>query len=466
VGTPVRDIASPPTLFCDSRAAHRVFLDAGLGREVANSFLGLAGRCERDLERWIDPTAVAWHFASERRRRWRRFHVVRREGAELRLVSRPIHDGERPAPAEWMQQRSRKEESYVLGRTMEQEALEACRRRDVDGLRAVLASWHQTLLRHEQAAPLDAGTMHPYAADVGAPVLPPEFFDISLSNFVDAGREPAFVDREWRVGSGVDAVLARFRALWYLALDLVVSGTEQPFEPVATVTEIAHLMAGMIGVAVDADLPERFFPAEAEVQAIVTGADAAAVEQDLRRLGATTRSHSTVASTLPVNRIRRDLIELGESVQPLRRRIEELEAMIGQRDLHIGAVSSELNRVADWARSLESELGRAQRWATELNELAGRKFEIEEALRRDLAEACRQVEAHQAEAERLQAEAERLRSEREAVAAQLGHLERRSQRLARELEQHRAWEAKWTRKPLVRAALAIHRLLGAGDTSH
>ncbi|HSN57616.1 MAG TPA: methyltransferase, partial [Candidatus Sulfomarinibacteraceae bacterium] len=204
VGTPVRDIASPPTLFCDSRAAHRVFLDAGLGREVANSFLVLAGRGERDLERWIDPTAVAWHFASERRRRWRRFHVVRREGEGLRLVSRPIHDGDRPAPAEWMQQRSRKDESYVLGRTVEQGALEACRRRDVDDLRAILASWHETLLRHERAAPVGAaGTTHPYAADVGGPALPPEFFDISLSNFVDTGRELAFVDREWRVGVGV-----------------------------------------------------------------------------------------------------------------------------------------------------------------------------------------------------------------------------------------------------------------------
>ncbi|HSL18951.1 MAG TPA: methyltransferase [Methylomirabilota bacterium] len=457
VGLPVRDPASPPTLFCDSRAAHRVFLDAGLGPDVANSFLVLAGRGATELERWIDPGAVAWHFASERRRRWRRFHVVRREGDALHLTSRPTHDGDRPAPAEWMQQLSSKDESYVTGPTVEQEALDACRRRDLDALRVVLARWHTSLLHNERPAPPPVAA-HPYAA-TGARALPPDFFDANLSNFVDTGGTLAFVDREWHVGTGVDPDLARFRALWYLALDLVVSGVEQPFEPGATVTDITRRLVEMVDVVAEADLIERFYSAEAEVQAIVTGADAAAIERDLRRLGATSRSESAAVSTLPVNRVRRDLIELGESLRPLRNRIAELEAAIGERDHQIEAVSEELVRVADWARSLESELGRAQRWATELNELAGRKLEIEDALRRDLAETSRQVEANRAEAERL-------RSEREAVAAELGHLERRSQRLARELEQYRAWEAKWTRKPLVRAALILHRLLGGGNSSH
>jgi SAM-dependent methyltransferase len=429
VGLPVRDLASPPTLFCDSRAAHRVFLDAGLGPDVANSFLVLAGRGTAELESWIDPEAVAWHFASERRRRWRRFHVVRREGDALHLISRPIHDGDRPAPAEWMQQLSSKDESYVPGLTVEQEALDACRRRDLDALRAVLACWHTSLLHNERPAPPPVAA-HPYAA-TGARALPPDFFDASLSNFVNTGGMLTFVDREWHVGTGVDPDLARFRALWYLAVDLVVSGVEQPFEPGATVTDITRRLVEMVDVVAETDLIERFYSAEAEVQAIVTGADAAAIDRDLRHLGATSRSESAAASTLPVNRVRRDLIELGESLEPLRNRIADLEAAIGERDRQIEAVSAELVRVADWARSLESELRRAQRWATELNEQASRKVEIEEAL-----------------------------------TAELGRLDLRSQKLARELEQYRAWEAKWTRKPLVRAALVLHRLLGGSNSSH
>ena len=487
VGPPVRDLANPPTLFCDSRAAHRVFLDAGLGPEVANSFLVLSAKGGHDLDRWTDPSALAWHFASERRRRWRRFHVVRREGDALRLVSRPLHAGAPQTPAEWMQHSSSKDECYVVGQTVEQKALEACRRRDLETLRTVLASWHETLLQNEQPTPREEAASHPYAVEPGRPALAPEFFDSSLSNFVDIADGLVLVDREWRVGRGVDPALTRFRALWYVALDLVVSGTEQPFEPGATVSDIAGRLAGMIGIAGGSELCERFFPAEAEVQAIVTGTDAATVEQDLRRLGATTRSQSAAVSTLPVSRIRRDLIELGEALQPLRRRIVELEAAIGDRDRQIEAVSSELSRVSTWARELETELGRAQKWAAELNDLASRKFEIEDALRNELVEIGRQVESHNAErdavaaerdavaAERDEAAAERdaiaaerdaAAAERDAIAAERARLERRSHKIAHELDQHRAWEAKWTRKPLVRAALALHRLFGGGGSPH
>jgi len=452
VGMPVRDLASPPTLFCDSRAAHRVFLDAGLGPEVANSFLVLAGRDPGGLSRWVDDAAVAWHFSSERRRRWRRFHVVSQDGDALQLVSSAIRDSDSTGPADWLRHQPSKEQTYLRGRTLEQEAINACNRHDLNELQAILAGWHRTLLGHERVTSSEPEANYPYApASVGRE-LPPEFFDVSLSNFVDTSDGSAFVDREWRVGTGVDPMMVQFRALWYFALDLVVSGTGSPFEPTTTVNDLALRFAELTGIVVDDDTVERLLPAEAEVRAAVTGADSATVEQDLRRLGATSQCDAATASTLPVSRVRRDLVRLGEALDEHRRRIANLEEAVGDRDRHTEALSGELDRVSKWARELESELGRAQRWATELNEFANQKLIVEDELRRSLAEVTDRAEGQ--------------RVERDALAGELTRTERRAQKLGRELDQYRAWEAKWLRKPLVRVALAFHRLFDSGNGTH
>ena len=469
VGAPIRDLANPPSRFCDDRRAHRSFLEAGLGPEIANSFLVLAGRREGDLARFVDDGNLAWHFSGDRRRRWRRSQVMSAAGDSLVMRSTALHPEAQPAD-HWLSQTREKDGEFFVGRTFEQLALAACHRHDTDGLGEVLQRWNQELLTHLEPGGASDGPPHPFRADGDRPALPPDFLDVSLSNFIDTGGSVAFVDREWLAAGGVDADLVRYRALWYFALGLVSSGTDQPFEPDATVDTITDRLRTLAGLEADPNLAERLLPAEAQLQELVTGREARSIESELRELGTASRSALRSARDLPVSRIRRDNAELAKILDGMRtaadeaaqyqRRLEDehtkageylrrLEGELEETGRNQRLLEEELQHAGDHQRTVEGQIDELARYQRNLEEQLNEAGEYQRRLEQELGSA-------QTHAQSVERELVRLSEEFDAEREGLAH---RIETATTEAESLRAWRESFERRPLIRLWRRIQRML-------
>ena len=208
--------ASAPSRLTDDRRAHRVFLEAGLGPEVANSFLVLAGATDAALAPFAEPDVKAWHFGSDRQRRFLGVKKVK-AGGDLRLVAAPLADSALPEQG-WLRQARAAEAAFVVGRTIEQQALAACAL-GAAPLGVVLRRWRSHLRSLEKDAV--AGPAHPFRGPEARRCLPADYLDVSLSNFVvDDEDRLHYVDSEWQAPGPLDADLVAVRALWSFAVDL------------------------------------------------------------------------------------------------------------------------------------------------------------------------------------------------------------------------------------------------------
>ncbi len=370
VGRPIMDLANPPTLFCDDRACHRVFLDAGLGAEVANSFLVAAARRDTALDGITDNSSIAWHFSSDRLKRWRRFQTVRRTDGDLRLTAEPTYPEASTIAPSWLRHNPTKDDEFVVGRTLEQQALESSRNLDPDSLAMVIQRWNAVLAENETTSFEGGDEDVPFAPRPGRAGLPSEFFDASLSNFVDSGDTLVFIDREWCPGSLVDATLTRVRTLWYFAIDLVVSGVAHPFGAHTSVDDLAIKLAASTGLEIDRGLIEDFIADEARIQELVTGRSAQRIGADLRNLGSTSRTEKEATSTLPVSQIRRDLVQLGGFLHSMESQAEDsrryqarLEEEISSSGARMQELQSEYRRLEDGFRNLETHNREVIDWA-------------------------------------------------------------------------------------------------------
>ncbi|MGD8440629.1 MAG: methyltransferase domain-containing protein [Holophagae bacterium] len=436
VGRPVLDLAHPPTRYCDDRAAHLSFLEAGLGPDVANSFLVAAARSGATLDQRAERDALAWHFSSDRRRPLRRLQVVHRDAAgALRVSAQPVSPGSDHATPPWLRHHPNKDEAFFSGETVEQRLLGFARHNDLDGISGALDAWSRRLADREVAPPTNGDDNAPYAARENRPALPADHLDVSLSNFVDHDGRLEFVDREWLVAPAVDAALVRYRALWYAAVELVVGGSPHPFGADADIDTIAARLASLIRLDVTVDLSARFVRDEARIQEAVTGEPAARVEAQLRQLGATSRTDRSVASELPVSQLRRDLVELGSMLD---RVTKELEAERAATEAELGTARAFQERLtADVERSV-SQLDEAKAYQERLEtELVTMREQIDEAT------AFRQ----------------RLEAELDARDRQLAETVAIGDRLASDLARLETWRADTVRRPLVRISLAVHRLI-------
>ena len=550
VGRPIQDLANPPTRFCDDRASHRVFLDAGLGAEVANSFLVVAARQDTALDHVSDDSVVAWHFSSNRLKKWRRSQTVRQSGNELRLTAAPIYPEASGVETTWLEHDPHKDEDFIRGLTLEQKALAFSRDRNLGGLTTVLRQWNEIL--GEEAIPPKTGAEEswPFSPRPGQTGLPPEYLDASLSNFVDNGDVVSFVDREWRAGSSVDGALIRLRAMWYFALELVVSGSPHPFSPDTSINELAVRLGQLAEADFDESLIQGFITDEARVQEMVTGTPADRVEADLRELGSTTTSKKAIASTLPVAQIRRDLVQVGgllegmetqaETSRLYQLRLEDEIASAGSRmrELELEyrrlgkqsealeaqnreggiwgrqleteneklgtwarSVESENKKLQTWARHLETENEKLQTWAQSLGteneklQTWARSLETEneklqtwarsletriqglETRAKDLEAQNQEVstwaKSLEAQCLELEAHAKTLEARADDLGLKLAAAERETEehaaqelRLSNEVEELRSWKYRVSERPLVRVALAVHRLFSRGDNDY
>lgn len=275
VGHPVGGVYARPVLVADDRAAHRTMVDAGLGPEVANSFLVLAGRDSEALAGRVDERVLAWRVAPDRRRRWTQQAAIAGVGARTEggddglVVQRRLLAIDRGGDYEgWLGQVEVAEEPYYAGRNLEQCLLDKAREGRPAEVAELLGAWRAAIAAHEM--PVEAvSDPHPYLPADTVRILPPEWLDAGPDNFVVASDGLKFVDREWVAAGGVDVRLAVVRGLWKTVSAMLGARCHLPW-PVTWSNDrlVAHL-GGLIGEDIDTDLLDRWRQAEADLVARV-----------------------------------------------------------------------------------------------------------------------------------------------------------------------------------------------------
>lgn len=290
---PVEDYAFPRTMISDDRAVHRSFLSAGLGPDVANSFLVLASANEEALRGRCPPEKLAWHLGGERRSLFKRRHLLRSGESGLRMECHGLGKTG-PRRRGWLEQHPDSMGPFIEGRSLEQEFLEACTRADEEMLVGILREWSDLLRAAADRSAGGARVMHPFTPRPSVPALPPDMVDLSLSNFIrpKEGARPVYIDREWVLEGGVDLYLAVLHALWFQALDLVRGGARHPWSEDLSVDNLCLKLVSAAGFEFGkADL-RSFHPVEAEFQALVCDRDVEAVLRDLSSAGERTLATS------------------------------------------------------------------------------------------------------------------------------------------------------------------------------
>ena len=423
-------------LLCDDRRAHRVLVEAGLGRDVANSFLVIAAASGTVPPFLPDPAVLAWRLGDDRRRCWRRQLELRRSGGGLTIRSSPGGCGAVPAREGWLVHDPAKDEAYVVGRTLEQLALEACHRGDTAALEETLRSWCGFLDR--QVVPHARGDDlgHPFAPTRDGVRLPGEHLDVALSNFVRGDDGLHFIDREWQALGGVEPVLVMARALWLFAQDLIRSGVDHPWCDDATVDELTTRLAELCGIDAAPYILDRVRSAEAELQHIVTGRSRDEIAGDLAWLGGQSRASSEVAAGLPFRSLRQQVSSLSQRLADLQEqsaaREHELREQSAAREHELREQSAAReHELREQSLAREHELReqlQAQSLAREheLNHQLGETWEAAERLRGDLAVArehlqgtLRELEAHKTELDSAREELEMWRRSRQAFDRKL-----------------------------------------------
>lgn len=315
--------SSPRALLVDDRRAHRILVEAGIGPEIANSFLVIAAPGSADPPFLPDPEVLAWRLGDDRRAAWRReLELVRSDGG-LRIRTSRVAARKPALAADWLIHDPVKDEPYLIGPTIEEMAIEACERRDLSRLKDALCSWRWFL--DQRAEPITEGrSEHPFLGAHDTPRLPPEFLDSALSNFVLDGDGLHFIDREWQASGGVSGPLVMARALWLFAVQIVRSSTDHPWPDQTTVDGLTARLGELCELDVGPRILDRVRSAEVEFLHLVTGRDRDSLATDLRWLGDRSRIDAEVAGTLPFTRLEGRIEDLQTQLRDLLRRHEEL----------------------------------------------------------------------------------------------------------------------------------------------
>ncbi len=291
VGPPVDPSRTAAGRGIDRRAAHRQVVAAGLGPDLANSFLVVAGADQAAVDTACPGGVLAWRFTGDRLRshmQQRRITPADAPGGGL-VIDRRRAWPSTPLPGEptWLSLRAAPPEPvpYLPGPNLEQAALAHLRNHDLDGLARLLGAF-DAFLDGLASAPTDTTPVHPYLPAGTTAVLPGDCVDMGLDNLVpDDNGDPVLVDDEWWADGGVDRHLAAIRAMWKLAWVAVASGTDHPWPATATVDDLAASLCGMLPSDVGPSPLERLHAAESGLLAVAAGGDAETHLENLRSAG-------------------------------------------------------------------------------------------------------------------------------------------------------------------------------------
>lgn len=364
VGHPTSSQHSRPVLVTDDRAAHRALLAAGLGRDVANSFLVVAGRDPQAVADRVDGQALAWRVAPDRRRRWRQEAVVVGSD-EGPIVRRRVTAGDRAGDFEdWLGQVEVPEEPFYAGRDLEQCVLDCARGGDVDGVAELLREWRAVLAAHE--APRDEGAeLHPYLPSDTVRILPPDWLDAGPDNFVVTAEGLKFVDREWHAAGGVDVRLVVVRGLWKTVSALLSARCHLPWPVTWTNDRLMAHLGHLIGEDIDSELLDRWRAAEADLVGRVYLQPSARLAE-LRFAGIRSRMDQLRSPMAPYRRIEHEVHRLRELVAELAEphdlvaAHDQARARLIQAEVELSASQAHLAHAEEERDSLRAELAEAR----------------------------------------------------------------------------------------------------------
>ena len=323
---PVSDDAGRPHLVVDARRAHRVMLDAGLGQDVANSLMVVAGRHARGVEAVVPDRGLAWFSNEGRAPQWRRHRVLVADGADLAVVELGSSD---TVERTWLRQTREATRPFVPGSALDQTLVAAFQRGDVDGAGRILQDWAGAL-GGDPTASGPAGGAHPFAPVGEERSLPADHLDVALSNFVVGPGGLSFVDAEWQASAPVGRDLVCYRAMWWTTHDLFRELVALPWAPDRPLRELVAEMAALAGLELAPGVHERFLVAEAELQALVNDQEPSEVRRALEEMGGITVGDITPRSLA--------IADLEQLVGTLRTQVSEVHAAAAVRDQQLAAL--------------------------------------------------------------------------------------------------------------------------------
>lgn len=231
---PSPDLRSPRPRLADEELLWRSFVDAGLGAEVGNSFLVLAGKgAEQAL--WPEELGAVY-FSRDRRENYAFQKRVIRAGDDVVISRSRVGRADPDAAFEFTEG----DESFVAAPTM----LEAATTSSLGEVNALVARWRDLLV-----------------AEAGAASRTP--IDLVPNNIVVDGDDLVPIDQEWFAeGWPVERVLRR-GALWFAAM-LVRRTPPARWAGFETVRDVAAALGTAAGLSASGDWIETALDEEAE----------------------------------------------------------------------------------------------------------------------------------------------------------------------------------------------------------
>lgn len=348
VRDPVSDQPDPGVLAADPLLTFQSVLDAGMGLELANSFLVVCGS-PGVAERHVAP-GLLWLGVAQRAKAWRSVRVLHLDQHAARLVTA----GGTAQIENWPLVHSRGAAEVVRGVNAEDALRRALLHEGMEGatVRALIARWW--------SESMDA------LAESGSEGAA---FDLLPSNFIiDDGDTWHLVDTEFRWLEELPEGFVPWRSALWTAVSLCKTmGVPRGVAPDTRVRDFVAGLLRMADVRIDHQQIECFIGIEAQIQARVAG-DVS--EKSLSGLADSVRklTQSPVRSLRPKPHYLSLLADLDASEERLaqaRQQHDELLAqrddLLAQRDSLNQAKSALVRRVAELEATL-SQVFDSTRW--------------------------------------------------------------------------------------------------------
>ncbi len=195
------DLQTPASMSFALEAAWAPVMRNGLGGELANSFLLVAGRQPQAVH---DPAELAWHYAVERAPAYAKRTLFSKSNAGLRVEPRVLCPQAQPAPGLSLDLQAT---PFVGGRLWHQRLFELLNR---PGWQAAdLLPWCRRWLQSVEALDADAA-LRPQGL---ATRLPGWMLDAVPRNLMVDGEAARFIDLEWNWAEGVTLGHLCFRGI-------------------------------------------------------------------------------------------------------------------------------------------------------------------------------------------------------------------------------------------------------------
>ena len=274
VRRPVVDYSGRPQYVCDAQMAFRQFVDAGLGKEVSNSFLIFASANSESLSRRID-SAEMWLASGQRLSKFQTFRRVIAAGESYRLTGTSLSEGDRQdRRTQWLINRGHQEGPVYPGTPLEDHIVAALVRGDKSAVASLIISYREFLQEQPLEISLTRGDDgNPFSPREGEQAVAGELVDCVPQNLISSEQGTLIsVDHEWQVDGLCALDLVFLRGLLVVATRVAELGssTDLYVAEMSSVMDVVVALAELAGLEVDEELSERLLRAEFEFQALVS----------------------------------------------------------------------------------------------------------------------------------------------------------------------------------------------------